>query len=168
MTPQLTRFQFGLLAAYMPVFLCFVAAIIMLLPLTERLDGVLMPHLVLISVFYWSVQRPLLMPYGACATIGLFLDLWLDVPLGLNMATLVVTRLFALNQLKFFRGRSRLLQWIVFSALALGLYFAAWLLTMLIGWQWRSPMPDLFQWLVTAFAYAPIAFLLGRVRRMIF
>ena len=51
----------------------------------------------MISVFYWLSSRPLLMPYGACAILGFFLDLWLDVPMGMNMVLLLLTRLFVVN-----------------------------------------------------------------------
>ena len=143
-------------------------AVLMLLPIGSGVANITMPHLVMISCFYWLSSRPLLMPYGACAFAGFALDLWLDVPLGLNMVLLLLARLFVLTQLKHYRGRNRLVHWAVFSALSLGLFALSWvIMSAVYGMLW--PVKPLgLQWLVTAFSYAPVAFLLGRVRRWVF
>ena len=93
------------LPGLLPVVSAFFLAILMLVPIGTGAANVVVPHLVLIAVFYWLSSRPLLMPYGACAILGFWLDLWLEVPLGLNMLVLLLTRLFVLNQLKHYRGR---------------------------------------------------------------
>lgn len=149
----------------LPVGTIVLMAIIMLLPIGTGASGVIMPHLAMISVFYWLSTRPLLVPYGACAGLGFFLDLWLDVPLGLNMVLLLLTRLFVLNQLKHYKGRNRLVQWIVFAVMSFGLYGISWIIVSILGGQFWPLNPVVFQWLVTTFSYAPVAFLLGRVRR---
>ena len=149
----------------LPLSITVLFAIFMLLPLGSGVANVTMPNLVLISVFYWLSSRPLLMPYGACAGVGLALDFWLDVPLGLNMLILLMARLFVLGQSKHYRGRNRLLYWAVFSVMSLGLYAMSWLIMAVVSGQIWSVKPLFLQWLVTAFSYAPVAFFLGRVRR---
>jgi len=154
-------------AGLMPLGVTLFLAVLMLLPLGSGVANVTMPHLVLISVFYWLSSRPLLMPYGACAVVGLALDLWLDVPLGLNMVLLLLARLFVLSQLKHYRGRNRLVHWAVFAVMALTLYALSWAIMSAVNatlWPVRALA---LQWLVTAFSYAPVAFLLGRLRRWV-
>ncbi|MCJ9427463.1 rod shape-determining protein MreD [Kordiimonas marina] len=152
-------------AGFVPLVVSLVFALVMLLPIGSGIANVTMPNLVMISVFYWLSHRPLLMPYGACALLGLFMDLWLDVPLGLNMLMLILTRLFVLNQLKHYRGRSRLVHWAVFAMMSFGLYAFAWLVISAVERSVWSVQPLAVQWLVTAFSYAPVGFLLGRIRR---
>ncbi len=158
--------SFGM-AGFVPIIATCVCAIIMLLPIGSVVTTAMMPHLVLISAFYWLSSRPLLLPFGACAGIGFFLDLWLGVPLGLNMAILLCTRLFVITQLKHYRGRSRVLYWAIFSILALVLYVVAWGITSLVSGDMIPIEPVARQWGATVIAYAPIALVLGRLRRLV-
>ncbi len=154
-------------AGLMPVAVSVFLALLMLLPLGSGVAGYATPHLVMISCFYWLSWRPLLMPYGACMLLGLFLDLWLGVPLGVNIVMLLLTRLFVLNQLKYYKGKNRGVYWVVFGVMAFGLFLIAWLIMSAVAGS-LLPVDTVFlQWLVTSFFYAPIAFVLGRLRRWI-
>ncbi len=161
LSPMVSGGAVGLLPLFTTLFL----AIVMLLPIGSGVANVTMPHLVLISVFYWLSSRPLLMPYGACAGVGFVLDLWLGVPLGLNMVLLLSARLFVLTQLKHYKGRNKLVQWAVFAVMALGLYALSWAMMSVVNARIWPIKPLALQWLVTAFSYAPVAFFLGRLRR---
>ncbi len=152
-------------AGFLPVIVSFFLAAFMMLPVGTGAANIAMPHLVLISVFYWLSSRPILMPYGACALLGFMLDLWLDVPMGLNMSLLLLTRLFVVNQLKHYKGRSRLVHWVIFGMLAFGLYLLSWLLVSLVYGKMIPWQPLALQWAITAFSYAPVGFFLGRIRR---
>jgi len=154
-------------SSYIPAVILVIMALVMLLPVGTGFAPEKMPHLVMIGVFYWVSRRPLILPYGACALAGLLLDLWLNVPLGLNMMIMVILRLVVLNQLKFYRGRSRVLQWGMFVGLSLPLFGAMWLLGSLAQLTILPIIPVVIQWAFTAFAYAPVGFVLGRVRRLI-
>ncbi len=160
--PAMASFGF---AGFVPLIACFVMVILMMLPVGTGAANIAMPNLVLIAVFYWLSSRPILMPYGACAVLGFLLDLWLDVPMGLNMILLLLTRLFVLNQLKHYKGRSRLVHWVIFAVLSLGLYLLSWLLISLVYGTMLPPEPLALQWAITAFSYAPVGFVLGRLRR---
>lgn len=158
--------QIGLVGTVVPVVCLLLAALIMLLPLAAHPVVVPIPHLVLIVGFYWLSHRPLHLPYGAVAAIGFFLDLWLGVPLGLNMLLLVLVRLFVLNQLKFYKGRSRLVHWWIFSVLALGLYVLSYVIVSIVRADFTNPLDFLLEWVLTSLFYVPVAYLMGRIRRM--
>jgi rod shape-determining protein MreD len=162
-SPMVSGGPVGLLPLAVTLFL----AILMLLPIGSGVANITMPHLVLIAVFYWLSNRPLLMPYGACAGVGFALDLWLDVPLGLNMLLLLLARIFILSQLKHYRGRNRFVHWSVFSVMTLGLYLISWIIMSAVNMTFWPIKPLMLQWLITAFSYAPVAFLLGRLRRWV-
>lgn len=155
------------LRGYVPLVLSLILSALMLLPVGTGLSNVSMPHFAMICVFYWTSTRPLMMPYGACALLGLMLDLWLDVPMGLNMLILVLARLFVMNQIKYFKGRSRLVYWGVFSLMAIALYTLAWVINSLIAGHMILIQPVFQQLLLTIFSYALIGLVLGRIRRAI-
>lgn len=154
-------------AGLMPVTISIFLAMVMLLPLGSGVAEYAMPHLVLIACFYWLSWRPLLMPYGACMLLGLLLDLWIGVPLGVNIIMLLLTRLFVLNQLKHYKGKNRGVYWAVFSAMAFALFSLSWLLMSAVAGSILAVDAIFLQWLVTSFFYAPVAFVLGRLRRWI-
>ncbi len=154
-------------AGLMPVVVSMGLAMLMLLPLGSGLADYATPHLVMISCFYWLSWRPLLMPYGACTVLGLVLDLWLGAPLGINTIMLLLTRLFVLNQLKYYKDKNRGVYWGVFSVMAFGFFTLSWLLTSAVAGQFLAADTVFLQWLVTSFFYAPIAFVLGRLRRWV-
>ena len=164
--PRQTQTMLGF-SGLMPVFVSFLLALIMLLPLGSGLADFVTPHLVMISCFYWLSWRPLLMPYGACMLLGIFLDLWLGVPLGVNIIMLLLTRLFVLNQLKHYKGKNRGVYWVVFSVMAFGFFAVSWLLMSAVQGVFLPVDTVLLQWLVTSFFYAPVAFILGRLRRWV-
>lgn len=153
------------LKRFIPPMLTVLLALLMLAPVGSGVSSQIMPHLALISVFYWCSRRPLLMPYGACALAGICLDLWLGVPLGLNMLMLVAMRFTVLNQLKFYRGQSRIVHWAVFSLMSSVLFLLSWVISCLFKGTIAPIIPPMIQWAVTAFAYAPLALIMGRVRR---
>ncbi len=149
-----------------PPVLTLVMAIVMLLPLGSNLAGSLMPHLAMISVFYWISRRPRLMSYEVCALVGLFLDLWMGGLLGLNMLLLILVRFFVMNQLKFYRGRSRFVHWGVFGLLSLSLFALSWLIVTVVMNDFVPLRPFIVQWLMTTVAFVPIALVFGWVRRL--
>jgi len=154
------------IAGFLPIGVSFLLAMIMLLPLGSGVAGYAMPHLVMISCFYWLSSRPLLMPYGACFLLGLFLDLWVGVPLGINVTMLLLTRLFVLSQLKHYRGKNRGVHWVVFTLMAFSLLALSWAIMSVVEGRMLPVNTVFFQWLVTSFFYAPVAFVLGRLRRL--
>jgi len=150
-----------------PPVITMVLAILMLVPVGSNLAGVVLPHFAMISTFYWMSRRPMLMSYESCAVIGLFLDLWMGGFLGLNMLLLILVRFFVMNQLKFYRGRSRFVHWMVFTLLSFFLFVLHWLVAAVMTSSIHPPQPFLAHWVVTALAYAPIGLMLGWVRRLV-
>lgn len=167
----MSRFQFTIASfgvrGYVPLIISIFLSALMLLPIGTGVSNVMMPHFAMMCVFYWSASRPLMMPYGACALIGFILDLWLDVPMGLNLMLLVLARLFVLSQIKYFKGRSRLVYWGVFSMMATGLFVISWVVISVLSGHMVAVQPVLQQLLLTIFSYAVIGFILGRIRRSV-
>lgn len=150
---------------YIPAVVSLGLTSLMLLPVGTGVSNVAMPHFAMMCIFYWTASRPLLMPYGLAASLGLVLDLWLNVPMGLNMLILVLARLFVISQIKYFKGRSRLVYWGVFCVMAIGLYTLSWVIISFITGHMVAIEPVLRQLLLTLFSYGIIGLILGRIRR---
>ena len=151
--------------AMVPLFTALFAAILMLLPLGTTTASYAMPHLVLMVIFYWSNYRPLQVPLGGVALIGLFLDLWLAVPLGLNMLLAIMTRLFVMAQLRHLRGRSPFVQWAIFAMLIAALSILAWGVVSFVYRDFIDFFPIVKQALLTIFIYPLITMILNRIRK---
>ena len=147
-----------------PIITGIVAALIMLLPLGTTTASYAMPNLVLIVVFYWSNYRPLQMPLGGAALIGIFLDLWLAVPLGLNMLLAISTRVFVMEQLRHITGRNPFVQWAIFAMLIVGLSVISWVLVSFVFREFIAFIPVMKQALLTIFIYPLVAMILSRIR----
>lgn len=147
-----------------PMITGIVAALVMILPLGTTTASYAMPHLVLMTIFYWTNYRPMQMTLGGAALIGIFLDLWLAVPLGLNMLLAISTRVFVMEQLRHLRGRSRFVQWAIFAILIVGLSVISWGLVSFVYREFIAFMPVMKQALLTIFIYPIVAMLLSRIR----
>lgn len=147
-----------------PMFSTIVAALIMLLPLGTTTASYAMPHLVLMCIYFWACYRPLQMPLGGAALIGLFLDLWLAVPMGLTMLLAVLTRVFVMTQLRHMRGRSPFVQWSIFAILICGLSIVSWFVGSFVYREFIDFMPIVKQALLTIFIYPVVTMILNRIR----
>lgn len=147
-----------------PIITGIVAALIMILPLGTTTASYAMPNLVLMTVFYWSNYRPLQMPLGGAALIGIFLDLWLAVPLGLNMLLAIATHVFVMEQLRHISGRSPFVQWAIFAMLIAGLSVISWVLVSFVFREFIAFLPVFKQALLTIFIYPLVAMILSHIR----
>lgn len=152
------------LAGLVPILITVFFSLLMLLPVGTSATMSIFPHLPMIAVFYWTAHRPLSMPLGGAALVGLILDLWLGVPLGLNILLLVAMRAFVIAQLKYFKGRSVFVYWSIFSLSCLALFAFSWVVVSYATSSWAPIGPLFNQALVTIAVYPIVSWVLTRVR----
>ena len=155
----------GGLAGFIPLLVTVVFAFLMLLPIGTGASSFAFPNLPMIAVFYWTCHRPLSMPLGAAVIAGLIMDLWMNVPLGLNMLMLLLLRAGVLAQLKHFKGRGAMTYWMVFAVIIVGIFVTGWVASSFAENRFIPPLPLIQQYAVTVFAYPLVAWILGRIRR---
>ena len=109
----------------------------------------LVPAVALISVYYWTIFRPDLMPALAVFAIGLFQDILSGMPLGMNALILLLVYGIVLGQRRFFLGQSFLVMWWGFLLIVAGAFTLMWLTMSALETTLLDPMPALFQALVT-------------------
>ncbi|MFD0387698.1 rod shape-determining protein MreD [Tistrella bauzanensis] len=126
----------------------------------------MMPWAALIAVTYWSIYRPDRLPYWAVFILGLVEDAIGWGPLGQTALVLLVVRGMLVSQRKVFRGKSFLLIWAAFAAVAFVACGLVWLTTMIYAWTALSPAPAIAQWAASVAAYPPAAWLLGQIHAL--
>ncbi len=135
------------------------------MPLGMPNQAALLPAVALISVWFWSVFRPASMPPPVVFLIGLLLDLRGYLPLGAGVLTLLTAHGIALRWRRFLVEQGFAMVWIAFLAVAVGGAALIWMLTALLTFRLLSPLPALFQAVITAALYPVLAIPLARAHR---
>lgn len=145
-----------------PALTVLAAVFLMCLPLP--LDPGAMPNLALLLVILWASLQPRLMPAWIAFGLGLILDLFAGLPIGLSallFALAVVAVRLAEARVE---GHSLLVDWAFVTLLVVAAHLLTWQLHALLG---RSvPLgPLLAQAALTALAFPPAAAVVARIQR---
>jgi rod shape-determining protein MreD len=149
----------------MPFVLTLLIAVLNVVPLRLPDYSEMAPAFVLMAVFYWTVHRPDLMRAWAVFAVGLLDDILTGTPLGVNPLILLFTHWAIVAQHKVFRGKSFILIWSGFAAVAAGAKLLLVVLALAVGYGLIDPMTLLVQYILTVALYPPVAFLMGRAQR---
>jgi rod shape-determining protein MreD len=109
----------------------------------------LAPAVTLISVYYWTIFRPDLMPALAVFAIGLLQDILSGTALGVNALILLLVYTVVLGQRRFFLGKSFLVMWWGFALVVAGAFMAMWMMLSSLDGAILDPLPAVFEGLVT-------------------
>jgi len=123
------------------------------------------PMLALISVYYWAVYRPDLMPAPLLFLLGLGQDLVSGGVAGIHPVTFLVCYAIIDWRRKMFHGKSLVVLWGGFSLVAALAVFLQWLLAGVIHRVAPPVMPAVFIWLMSLAAFPLLAVLLLTVHR---
>ncbi|MEI7608221.1 MAG: rod shape-determining protein MreD [Rhodospirillaceae bacterium] len=78
------------------------------------------PAMALMSVYYWSIHRPDLLPPSAAFALGLLQDLLAGTPPGITALVLVCCHLVIETQRAFFLANGFLMLWLGFTFIVFG------------------------------------------------
>ena len=76
--------------------------------------GAIKPDFMLIAIFYWAVHRPGFMPPSICFLLGVLMDIFSALPLGLTAFIFILLHKFTRDQRKVFLGQPYYVSWIGF------------------------------------------------------
>ncbi len=132
-----------------------VLGLVVIATLPLRLPGydATAPNVALIAVFYWAIHRPDLLPAPAAFLIGVWQDLLVGAPLGINALLLLVAHRVVSAQRRILIGKSFAVMWWAFAVTAFAAALGLWLLTMAFHAAALGPEPALIQILSTIAAY---------------
>jgi rod shape-determining protein MreD len=123
------------------------------------------PGLAMISIYYWAIHRPGLLPAPAVFAIGLIGDLLGAAPLGVGTLILLLVHAIALSQRRLFSGQPFLVVWWGFSMIAAGAMSLGWMLSSIVSGAALDPKPAIFAYLMTLALYPAIGDLFARAQR---
>ncbi|MCZ6846638.1 MAG: rod shape-determining protein MreD, partial [Alphaproteobacteria bacterium] len=115
-----------------PVVTTFLFVLIGQLPLPVPLLSDVAPAFALISLYYWIVFRPDLMPYAAVFGLGIVQDAVAGAPFGLYALVYLLVQALVLNQRRFIAGKPFWVFWSGFAMVAPVAALATWMLASLL------------------------------------
>ena len=124
------------------------------------------PILALISVYYWSLFRPELMPAGAAFLLGLMVDILSGGPPGLNALVLIMVNWAASGQRRALAGKSFAVGWLGYLLIAAGAAGTNWFMASLFHATFIEPVPLLVSHAVGTAVYPLVAVLLARAHTL--
>ena len=145
-----------------PFALCAVLVVFSSLPFHIPGYGQVAANFTLMSVFYWAVFRPQLMPLAAVFVVGVFQDIVVGTPLGTNALVLVLVHTLVTQQGRVFRGKSCFVLWWGFGMVALGAGALGWALMTALNLAVLDPLPGFFQFSLTVALFPFPAWLFAR------
>ncbi len=118
----------------------------------------------LMTVFYWAIYRPDLMPAVAAFSLGLWQDILVGSPVGLNALILLLANWAIVSQRTFFQGKSFGVIWFCFALVTIVAAFLAWIIVCGLNASLIDPSPGLFQGVFTIGVFPFTAWLLARLQ----
>ncbi|MFQ5985167.1 MAG: rod shape-determining protein MreD [Alphaproteobacteria bacterium] len=145
-----------------PFALTLLLVVVSVLPVPVPGFAPITPALALISVYYWSIYRPDLLPMVATFFVGLVQDALSGLPLGLTALVFLLVRWVVVSQRRFFLGKSFVLVWWGFMLVAPAAVSVSWALASLILGGVVAAGPVVGQLLLTVMVYPALTWLLAR------
>ena len=153
----------GALPTLLALFLVLAAVVPLHLPHLFSLGA----SLALISVFFWTLRAPALMPAPAVFLIGLASDFFGGAPFGLGVLLLLLARWLLLSQRRALLGASFLGVWLAFMAVGALVTLASWLGSCLLVGALIDPAPALFSDLLGLCLYPAVSGIFTLIHRTI-
>ena len=113
-------------------------------------------------VFFWSLFRPGAMSPPLTFLLGVLVDLLSYGPPGIGVLTLLLVQSAALHWRRLLVRQGFLIVWLAFVLVAVGTAMVQWLFTSILLFSLLPPHEALFQALLAAGLYPPLAVLLSR------
>ncbi len=148
-----------------PVATTFAFVLIGQLPLPMPLLSDVAPAFALMSLYYWLVFRPDLMPYAATFGLGIVQDAVAGAPLGLYALVYLLVHALVLNQRRFIAGKPFWVFWSAFALVAPVAACASWLLASISRGTLLTPDTALVGLVMTIVLFPAVAWLLVHAQR---
>lgn len=127
----------------------------------------IIPSLGLISIFYWAIYRPGLMPGWAVFLLGLVQDLLSGSPVGIHALVYLLVAAAVGSQRRILAAGSFTFVWSLFLPAAAVAFFLIWLLYSLNLMTIIDPRSVMFQYLTTIAVYPCLAWLFAQTQRIL-
>ncbi len=148
-----------------PLLLTFI--LLMLSSIHTYIDNfnAVMPMLVLMSIYYWAIYCPNLMPIWMVFIFGIVQDLMTGSLVGVQAFILIIIFAFLLRQRRFFHGKNFEIVWWGFMLVGLFNAILQWLFVISIQQTWVSPLPVFFSYLISVAIFPILAIIMIAIHR---
>lgn len=148
-----------------PVATTFLFVLVGQLPLPFPFLSDVAPAFALMSLYYWVVFRPDLMPYVATFGLGIVQDAVAGAPIGLYALVFLLVQAVVLNQRRFVIGKPFWVFWAAFTLVAPIAAFTAWVLASVTRGALLAPGATFVALTMTVILFPAIAWLLVHAQR---
>lgn len=125
------------------------------------------PAFLLMTVYYWAIYRPEVMPFILVFILGLLQDILSGGPPGMNACILLIAYGLVVSQRRFFIGKSFPVIWWGFMLLAAGAGSLAWVLTAILSDTVVAPLPGIFAFLMSIAVYPILTMAFAAIHRLL-
>lgn len=122
------------------------------------------PLLPLISVYYWAIYRPELLPPSVAFGLGVINDVIMGTPMGVSSLVYLLVQGMTASQRRFFHGKTFLVAWWAFALVAVGAVGLQWALVSVIYGHLMEPQAVLFELLMTISVYPLVSWMFARAQ----
>lgn len=132
-----------------PFGLTLILMLIGLMPFHMPEFSRVVPSLVVVAVYHWSIHRPNLLPASSVFLIGLLQDCLAGTPLGVNILILLTVFGIVLTQQRFFVNKSFAVVWLGFALVSGLASVVGWILISAFNLTLVSPDSMVAQYMIT-------------------
>jgi rod shape-determining protein MreD len=150
-----------------PLTLSIALVVLSAMPLRIPDFGPISPNVGLIAAYYWGIYRPDLFPAPAAFAVGLWQDVLVGTPLGMNALVLLAIHWFILGQRRFFQGKSFAVVWWAFAMVATAAAALLWLIAMAYHGRLLEAAPAAFQGALTVALFPFLTWVLARAQHAV-
>ncbi len=165
MNPAVFTFLRRWMRNQVPVTTTFIFVLVGQLPMPLPLLSDVAPAFALISLYYWIVFRPDLMPYAAVFGLGIIQDAVAGAPLGLYALVYLLVYALVLNQRRFIVGKPFWVFWSAFALVAPIAALIAWALASVARGVPLAPGATFVALIMTVVLFPAVAWLLVHAQR---
>ena len=165
MTPGLAQRLDAWARHMMPAVTTMFLALLNVVPLGIPALSDVMPVVMMMAVFYWSVYRPDLMPPVVVFFLGLSQDILVGNPTGLMALTLLAVHGVTQTQRQAFLGKPFFVAWLGFAVISAGGFLLMWLITCILAAELLLTPAVVFQFALTTVSFPLAAWVFVRVHR---
>ena len=150
-----------------PLLLTLVLVILSQVPMQLPAAMPIAPAFAVISIYFWGLHQPDVMPAPVVFAVGLFQDILSGLPIGLNAFLLLVLYGLVVSQRRYFFGKSFGVLWWGFAMVAIVTGFLEWAMMSILSGQFLAVTPVAVEQLTTAALYPVVAYIFVLTHRSI-
>jgi rod shape-determining protein MreD len=150
-----------------PLLLTLVLVVLSQIPMQLPAAMPISPAFAVISIYFWGLHQPDVLPAPAVFAVGLFQDILGGLPIGLNAFMLLVLYGLVVSQRRYFFGKSFIVLWWGFAMVAIVTGFLEWAMMSILSGRILAVLPVAVEQLTTAALYPVVAYIFVLTHRSI-